>query len=263
MKSLIMWVMISNLFKKMTKTRWTYFLLTLACLLLAQRSHGQITNDAATYWVNVKYLDCIDSGSSVCYCQEQSNFLILHIDTIENRLTIKPSIYHSWETLEFNTKRNKVNSFEVLPAYGIDSGSTFNIKANQLMLTTPKEMFSFKKIIVKRIDRGSIHGDIWRQIGAINCKPLLKYHIKLCGDNTTFPLTTEKLSEYISSGQATISCSDDYQYNELYIRSAQTGFFLVYENNFIKAFKEPEPRDRGHKIDTTKLKDCQLFYKID
>jgi len=241
-------------------TRWTNFLLTTTFLFLGQYTNGQTAKDSATYWVNKKYLACLDSGKSVCYCQEQDNFLILHIDTIAKKLTVAPSIYYSWETFEFDIKRYNKSSFTILPGVGIDRGSTFNIKANQLTLTTLKQTTLFTKIEVQRFDNKSIQGDLWKQIGVINCKPLLKYSIKLCSDSSAFPLTTKRLSEYISTGRITINCSTDYHYNEMYINIDNVEFFLVYKKDSIKLYKE-EPRDEDVVVDITTLKDCQLLIK--
>jgi hypothetical protein len=229
-------------------------------LVLGRFSFGQITSDSAIYWINQKYVNCIDSGKSVCHCQEHNNFLILYLDSATKKLTIDPSLYYSEETVVCDIKQDKKNSYTILPGFGMDTGSIINVKSNQLTLSTPKMTTIFTKIKVKLIESKWIEGDLWRQIGIINCRPLLEYSIKLCSDSTAFPLTKEVLANYISKGQITINCSDDYHYNEMSIPGTNAEFFLVYGDNSINVYKETE-RDRGEIITTSEFKDCQLFYK--
>jgi hypothetical protein len=248
---------VSNNVKK-AMTRFLPLLLTIIFLLFECPGNGQTVTDSATYWVNDKYISCLDSGKSVCHCQEQNNLLILHIDTIKNIVTIDPSIYFSWETFEINIKHGKINTYSIIPSYGMDNGSVMNINGNQLILTSPKQAAEFTKIKVKKIDKW-LQGDMWRQIGVINCKPLLKYSITICNDSSNISLTKKELADYIMQGKTTISCSDDFHYNEMHIKDADKEFFLLYEIDSIKMYEEPL-RDRDQKIDITKLKNCQLFY---
>jgi len=224
-----------------------------------QQSNGQTANDSVTYWINPKYLSCLDSGKSVCNCQELNSILIMHLDTIVNKMRVHPSIYYS-EDFEFNFKQDKNHMFTILRSYEIDSGSVFNIKADHLILTTPKQTTLFTKIKVQPIDTTWIEGDMWRQIGVINCKPLLKYSIKSCNDSSIFPLTTKILADHISKGQAIISCSDDYYYNEMRIKITDTNYYLLYESDTVKIYNEPE-RGRGDKVDITTLRECATFFK--
>ena len=243
--------------------RLTLIYLTIFFVLLGQKSNGQIASDSATYWVNQKYVDCINSGKSVSECQEQNNFLILHIDTTLNRLTIDPSIYYSWETLVSEIKQNNQNYYTILPTYGIDSSSVLNIKDNQITISSAKQLMVFTKIKVKRLDNWT-QGDLWRQLGVINCKPFLKYSIKPDCGYTNLLLTQYDLSNYISNGRIWISCSDDYHYNELTIKKSDKDylhFFLEYGNDFIKMYKT-HGRDKEEKIDITKLKECQLYFFV-
>ena len=246
----------------MTTKRITVCILILTLFLFVQLCNGQTANDSVVYWVNEKYVDCIEAGKSVCNCQEENDFLILYIDTATKDLIINPSIYYSWETKELKLEQENLNLYKIIPnnGYAIDSNSTLTIKGNSILIISSKQTAKFTKINVRQLDDWKTADLCW-QIGVINCRPLLKYSIKLCGDSTSFPLTTKILSDYISRGQVTISCSDDYHYNEMYIKSSETHFFLVYDNNSIKVYKEPNPRGRFDKVDISKLKDCQLFYK--
>ena len=229
--------------------------------------HGHFSNgqdnkiDSATYWVNQKYVDCIDKGNSVCSCQEQNNYLILHIDTLLNKLTIDPSIYYSREIIEVSIKKDKQNSYLITAVDGKDTASILKFTDNSITIQSLKELSVFKKIRVKRLDNWT-QGDMWRQVGIINCRSLLKYNVTACNKTTGLVLTQKDLANYILQGQVSISCSDDYYYNEMYIRNSTSQFFLLYEENAIKIYKEPL-RDKGQIVEVSKLKDCQIYIKFE
>jgi hypothetical protein len=220
-----------------------------------------IQPDSATYWVNQKYVDCINAGNSVCNCEEQNDYLILYIDTASNQLIIEPSIYYSWEIFHFGIERGKKNSYNIISTagYKIDSGNVLNINGNQLTITNSKQTTVFTKITVEQLDDVTDF-DLGRQIKRINCKPLLKYTVSPCNDTSKLLLTQEQLSNYIARGQIDIRCSDDYHYTEMYVRNSQTEYFMVYEGDKIKIYKEPT-RDRRVKVEVDTLKECQQYSK--
>jgi len=243
--------------KKMTRlTVFNVIIFLMSCRLI----NGQTPNDSISYWVNQKYLDCLDSGKSVCNCQEKNNYLILHIDTKKKLLTINPSIYFSPETFEFKIRAINKSAYSIVSGPGIDSGSTLNFSANQMILKSSKKSILFNKIRVKPLDNW-IQGDLWKQLGVINCKPLLNYSFDSNNDSTEPLLSKKSLSEYISKALITISCSDDYHYNEMQIKDSNTEFFVIYDKDWIKIYRIPQ-RDRGQIIEIDKLKSYQLLNRM-
>jgi hypothetical protein len=243
----------------MIASRSPFILLIAMILSFRSICLGQLKKDSAVYWVNQNYINCIDSGNSVCRCEKQNNFLILSIDTELNKLIINPSIYHSWETLNLDIKKEDQISYSILPTYGVDSGSILKITSNQLSIKTPKDIGLFTKIKVKRLDNW-VEGDLWRQVGVINCKPLSKYSFSSCSDKSNLLLAPKEFSNLILEGRITISCSDDYYYDEMHINKSETEFFLIYEKDAVKIYKIPA-RDKGDKVDIANLKDCQILHK--
>ncbi len=227
-------------------------------LLSGQLSYGQA--DYLTYWVNNKYVGCLESGLSVCDCQRENDFLMLHIDSIKNRLTIEPSIYKSWETLETDIHKMGDQKYRITPWYGIAGEANVERIDNQIYLNTENGQVAFSKLNVRRLQR-FIQVDISKQIGIVNARPLVKYLIKPCGNAAGNYLTVANVSEYLSRGQISISCSTDLNYNEMFISTDKSSFFLVYLNDTIKAYKHP-PRDMDEVIDENKLKECQLFIRM-
>ena len=230
-------------------------------VILVLKSKGQSESVSMTYWVNQKYLKCINSGNSVSSCHEQNDFLILHIDTSEKIITLEPSMYYSWEMIElkYNLSNNYYNI--VSSNFGTDSITGFNIIDNKIVLSSSNHSTLFERIQVKRIDKWA-QGDIWRQLGLLNSKPLLEYATKPDCSSTELLVTQNELKEYISKGQIWISVSDDFYYNELTIKKSENDylhFFLEYGNNYIKMYKT-HGREKDEIIDTSTLNECQLFY---
>jgi|GEM_PF-3230195 hypothetical protein len=251
------------------------------CLLFVSfSSKGQSKDDDITFWINMKYSACIDSGKSICHCQEQNPYLILQIDsarkispsaytedmnpkdTLKYRMTIVPSIYRSWETLDVPITPTGKNSFSVLPHYDIDSGMTVNLEGTHLTLTYGEETVRFIKLSRRGLaDNGT--RNMRNYMGVFNSIPLLTYSIKPGKGGTIF-LTHDDLINYIAEGRISVSCSDDFNYNEMTVEkndSTNLYFFLVYKkDNTIELYKEPG-RNRGDEIDTTKLKVSEIFFK--
>jgi hypothetical protein len=250
------------------------------CLLLtALSSNGQSKGVAVTLWINSEYRACIDSGKSICHCQEQNPYLILQIDsarkispsaytedmnpkdTLKYRMTIDPSIYRSWEILDVPITPTGKNSFSVLPHYDIDSGMTVNLEGAHLTLTYGKQKVRFIEVFRMHLaDNGT--RNMTSYIGALNCN-LLGYSIKPGKGGTVF-LTHDDLINYIAEGRISVSCSDDFNYNEMTVKkndSTYLYFFLVYKkDNTIELYKEPG-RNRGDEINVTKLKESEIFFK--
>jgi hypothetical protein len=229
---------------------------------VALGENDQVVKDSIEFWVNLKYLNCLDSGKSVCDCQKQNNFLLIHLDTTLNELRIKPSVYYSWEPIFLVTKQdsNRSSRWKTLPTPELDT-MIWDFSENSLVGKFSNQAIVFKKIRANSLDKW-VDSDLSSQLGVINTKPLLKYSISPCNETISFPLSNEILSNFITTGQINVSCSDDYHYNELYIKPLKVEFFLVYKKGSIKVYKETVIRDRMKKIDTSQLKDCQLFYKV-
>lgn len=238
--------------------RFTFCLLPSILLLSAAICSAQTRQDSATYWVNTQYIDCLEAGKSVCQCQEQNVFLMLHLDNKANKLTIEPSIYLSWEPYMFNIQPNQKHNWIASPGYGLDSGAVLTGTEKQLTLKTPQKTFVFNKIVVAKTDNG-VGTDMGNQIAVINCKPLLNYAVKPCSGDSLL-LSQQDLSNYILNKQIGISCSTDYYYNEMYIRTLDLHFFMVYKPDGIKIYKEPA-RDLDEAVEIDNLKECQLYYK--
>ncbi len=235
------------------------FLSLLFFLLHTSHTNAQVNNDSADYWVNSYYVACLDSGGSVCECEQKHDLLMLHMNRETRILTIVPSVYHSLESFELNTVvLNKKNRFMVVSGPGLDSGTNLRFTSLYLTIKTPKGPVLFTPLKVPAIEKNT-DADMRKQVGVLNCKPLLKYVTKPC-DGSKLLLTKEHMRDLVAKGGITLNCSDDHHYNELHLTNPPTEFFLSYEEDKIRMYKHP-PRDRGETIDIRKLKQCQEFYR--
>jgi len=211
--------------------------------------------------VNQSYLDCIDSGQSVCRCEEKNKFLICHLVSDSNRLLIHPSIYYSWEPVQLEIQKGKAHQYTVLPSpeREMGSGGRLLIQGSQLRFTVNNKTTLFTQGKFRRLER-SLEIDMGRQLSIINCKPLQKYTLLACPNSSTVLLSQSELARLMARGEVSINCSDDYHYTELVVRGTSAQYFMDYRSDTIKLYRLPT-RNRGEKVDKSALKDCQIYVK--
>ncbi len=212
-------------------------------------------------WINNNYIACIDSGNSVCHCQDVNDVIMLHADTFQNRVVMYPSPRISPEdiTMEIAKIENLPTAFEIKSGFN----TRLAFRDTQLLLINSSQVMLFSKIDVPlMVKRGEeiMH----EQLGFINYLPLLGYATKPCAGNAKLLLTNKELGEYLNKGNVSLHCSDDFHYNEMVIKKdgrAFMEFFMEYGRDTIKIYKEPL-RDKDVAFKPTAKTGCQLFYRV-
>jgi hypothetical protein len=233
------------------------------------------TKKVVSYWVNTGYLKCLDSGIAVCNCMQHNPYLIMYLDTVENVLHIHPAVTFSWEPLEpkiIQASKHK-NVYTVIPEWKIDSGAIFRVNGMNAIFKSPSHRYEFKLMTFKiHYYQGNKHGekftytdfefDSYDDEDNINIRTLLAFSGLLLGDTAKAPFKSmDDLKKKVSAKKVGISVSDDYSYNEMSMKTDTNSYFLLYQNDSLKIYREPHERSRGEEVDYKSLKPVEILYK--
>jgi hypothetical protein len=224
--------------------------------------------DASFYWVNTDYLKQIKSGDDVCACMSENPFLLLYIGpSFENIVIQSSTFYFGLETtahMKLNKLDNSNTQFSIDPIWPLQEEMQLAILKDTLTVTYDDEAYTFVSKRWKNIDGAlsstntSIQSlDIFYHRNRLNASALLPYD-KSASDTTL--LSYAALKNHIDSGRASISCSDDYHFNSLFIEGdTNRSFHLEFEEDTVTLYEEPEGRGRFEKIDLKSLRKQSFF----
>jgi len=239
---------------------------------------GQIQTDTTkkviSYWVNTDYLKCLDSGTAVCTCMKHNPYLIMELDTVENVLRIHPSVTYSWEDFDPKIKRNPKhqNTYSIAPEWKIDSNAIFNVNGGKAIFKSTEHKYDFELMTFKvHYYHGNKHGekftytdfefDSYDDEDLINARSLLAFSGTI-GDSANTPFKSiNDLRNKVSAKKVRITVSDDYSYNEMSVKGETNKYFLLYQNDSLKIYREPHERSKGEKVDYNSLKPCEILNK--
>lgn len=224
--------------------------------------------DASFYWVNTGYLKQIKSGDDVCACMSENPFLLLYIDPSFENIVIQSSTFHFGLETTVTMKLNKLDSlktqFSIDPTWPLYEEIQIAILGDTLTVTYDDHVSTFISKRWKNID-GALSSasatlqsmDIFYHRNRLNAISLLPYD-KSASDTTL--LSYAALKNHIDSGRASISCSDDYHFNSLFIDGdINRSFHLEFEEDTVTLYEELEGRGRFEKIDLKSLKKQSFF----
>jgi hypothetical protein len=236
--------------------KYSVILIAILCLLTKDLS-SQTNLDSIYYWVNKRFIECVDSGLGVCNCQKLNKYLILDYNGSTTTLTIIPSIYHSWETISTKVIQNSTNIYPVIPSYGIDSGYFFVENVNTSLLCRSTEKIEFMKVIIRPFEK-NVESDMSRQIGILSAYHFAKFPTYNCDKANQPIISQDSIRSLIKNGKMHISCSDDYNYDIMGIAGSETQYFVDYKKGLFTIYPISR-RDRFQKVDITTIKECQTF----
>lgn len=227
--------------------------------------------DSTYYWVNVDYLAEIKAGADVCACMSKHPFLLLHIDSSFQIITIQSSIHHFG--LETNASMDLIkmdsinNQFQVEESWPLHSMMKLTIGKETILMAYNQKMYTFKKIKIKTLDtptspkgRFSVAMDIFDQRNRINAETLRAYR-KTNSDSTNQLISYEELMSLIDSNKVSMGCADDFFSNFIFMKGEPKRHFEVdFDKKSMTMYEVPaEGRNRGEILDKSKMRK-QVFY---
>lgn len=245
-----------------TYTFRTAVLGLLLCFFAAQANAEN--SDSSKYWVNRNYVACLEQNRSVCDCQSEQEYLILLLDTAARTIMAEPSIYFSWEDLQFEIVPviDKKGFYKIQLTYGIDSFATIETGSNWLRLRSRTQSADFVPYSMLKIRNLESDNHIKTMLKGIHGVPLLRCKLLALPPESP-PFAPNEFFALLLNGRVQISCSDDFGYTEMRIQyndSNTFDFFMVYQAKEILLYQIP-PRDRRQAVDVSRLTPCFKFLK--
>jgi hypothetical protein len=228
-------------------------------LVTSLTGQAQSRTDSVTYWVNASFLACLDSGLSVCSCQEQQAFLIADLDMSKQMFTLLTSAFQGNKHLTWRLPKSKFSA-DTLELAATDTANKTTgrifMRDKGLVYQTEKQTVLFQPIRAVILEKNRSKDMEW-QLGRIQAQPLLKFRTEACKENN-YLIPPTALSEGIREGRITIRCSLEGHHDELEVAGQSNGYFLAYTRYLIKLFLKPESTQES-RIDLSTLSDCQIF----
>ncbi len=228
--------------------------------------------DSSNYWVNKNYLACIKNGSPVCDCLSENEIVIFNLQEEKNKLLVQSSVFHfGLETsteFELNTNELSGRDYIVKQTFPLKDSITIDKKKKDLVVGYNGEIIVFVNQRLKTLDIPTTHkgiftfsSDIFKQRNNINAKSILSYPIMLETDSTKIFYTYSQIEKLIKENRISISCSDDFHFNSMFIKGEPNKYFhLEYKDDYILIYDEKEGRGRGEKLELSNL-EKQIFRK--
>lgn len=227
--------------------------------------------DSTFYWVNVDYLAEINTGTDVCAWLSKNPFLLLHIDSNFQKVTIQSSIFYFGQEMNVEMDLIKMDSvnkqFRIEESWPLHSSMKLSISSETLLIAYDQKIVTFKKVKLKTLDipsspigRFSISFDIYDQCHRINAETLRAYR-KTDSDSTNQLVSFQELVSLIDSNKVSMGCADDFYSNFLMIEGEPNRHFeVVFDKGSMTLYEEPKGgRGRGEILDKSELQK-QVFY---
>ena len=220
--------------------------------------------DSIRYWVNRDYVACLEQYRSACNCQSEQEYLILAVDTAARTVMAEPSIFFSWEDLQFEIVQviDKKGFYRIPLTYGIDSFATIEMGSNRLRLRSRTQSADFVPYSMLKIKNYESDKHIETMLKGIHSIPLLQCNLIALPPETP-PFAPNEFFALVLNGRVQITCSDDFGYTEMRVQYNDSNtfhFFMVYQAKAILLYQIP-PRNRRQAVDVDRLTPCYKFLK--
>lgn len=227
--------------------------------------------DSSEFYINNDYVKCIESGTAVCECLSKNQFVMLCLDMKNSKILIQSSVYFfGLETsVKLDMKRSNNDSLKYIvdEIWPLGDSLVVDFSNDRLKLIYSGFEYRFTKKWLGTLDipnnpKGlfTYNSEIWVQRNTLNSKSLLAYRYT---DQENQLIDIKELRSLIKSNKVTISCSDDFHYNSMWIKKGDSSrsFHLEYDNEKVTIYEEsPNGRNRFEEIELDKL-EKQEFYK--
>lgn len=220
--------------------------------------------DSMSYWVNRNYVACLEQYRSACDCQSEQEYLILALDTAARTVLAEPSIFFSWEDLQFEIipVTGKKGFYKIPLTYGIDSFATIETGGNWLRLRSRTQAADFVPYSMLRIRNYESAGQTETMLKGMHGVPLLQCNFIALPPESP-PFAPNEFFSLVLNGRVKISCSDDFGYTGMRVQYNDSNtfhFIMVYQAKDILLYQIP-PRDRRQAVDIRRLTPCFKFLK--
>jgi hypothetical protein len=225
--------------------------------------------DSTDFWINTDYYKCITLGNDVCECLSKNEFVMLYLDYEKEKVLIQSSTYYfGLETtvyLDMKEVGDEKLVYTVAKQWPLSDSLVIVILDNKLTVGYKNDKIIFNRQILKTLDvpttpKGifSYDMEIWMQRNVLNSKSLLAFPYT---DKKPQLFSIDELKKLIENKKVTISCSDDFHYNSMWIKQDTIRYFqLEYRDNNVTIYELPKGRNRFENIKLEGLKK-QEFYK--
>lgn len=226
--------------------------------------------DSSDFWVNLNYLECITSGNDVCDCLSKNEIVMVFLNYEGGKVIFQSSTYFFGleTTVELDLKITDIDksAYIVEKQWPFTDSLLITVLDNMLTIDYINDKMKFEKqrlktLYIPKTPKGIFNYDleIWTQRNTLNSKSLLAYPYT---DKVDQLFSQYELKRLIEDDKVTISCSDDFHYNSMWIKTDIIRYFyLEYDNNRVTIYEQPNGRNKGEELKLEGLVK-QEFYKV-
>lgn len=228
--------------------------------------------DSSYYWINTDYYKCLQSSSSVCNCLSQNEIVMMFIDFEKSEALVQSSIFHFG--LEQSDKYDLIRQedgarFIATNGWRYDTISIQIKDENQAYISYHDQMVNFRRENFKTLHIPKTSKAIFSQVidmsdqlGALNSMSVLGYVTDSISGTKDTIIQFDSLKQLIEEKAVSIYCSQDFQYNEMVIRTDPVRYFyLEYGENELILYDEVRGRDLEEPVNPELMKSQILFRK--
>jgi hypothetical protein len=175
-------------------------------------------------------LKCISSGNDVCECLSKNEIVMIFLHYEEGKIIIQSSLFFAGHDNTYELDLQKISDdkliYKVSREWPLTDSLVIEVLDNRLYIEYGKNIIICEKQRLKTLDtQGSFsyNTEIYMQRNTLNSQSLLAY---LFSDQEGQLISYNELKALIKNNYVTISCSDDFHDNSMWIKKGDSIRYL-------------------------------------